>query len=323
MHDAPLYPLRFEPVYQAYLWGGRRIPARFGRPDPGGVCAESWEVSDRPEGMSVVRDGPLQGATLAELVARYGARLTGTDAPPGRFPLLVKLIDAADNLSVQVHPHDENAARTGGEPKTEMWYMLPGSEGARYQAGFRPGVTEPAFLAALQDGSVPSLLQSHAAAPGSVAYIPGGTVHAIGAGCLVLEVQQNSNTTYRVYDWGRVDKDGRPRELHVDQARRVIRWDTPLPAPQPVRRESRPAGERLQLLETPYFRFSRLTLSGPWPLELSPRRPAILFVQEGAMEIDAGSRPAAAARGESLLLAPCLERATLRPLGRAEVLLVD
>ena len=233
------YPLTFEPAYQNYLWGGDRILKHFRRPARPGPIAESWEVSTRPELPSVVSSGPWKGRTLADLVEEHGGALVGTRAPGGRFPLLIKLLDARETLSVQVHPDDASAARHGGEAKTEMWYVLDADPGAHVFAGVRPGCDEGRFRAALREGMVPDLLRRHEVRRGDVIFIPGGRVHAIGAGCLILEVQQNSNTTYRLYDWDRNGPDGKPRDLHVEQAMKVIRWqedgDGVFPAPSPAR----------------------------------------------------------------------------------------
>ena len=218
-------PLLFRPVYKDYIWGGDRIPAAYSRGDAPGRCAESWEIAAHPDGDSVVAHGPFAGRTLSALTAEYGAALTGTRAPdPTRFPLLFKLIDAREKLSVQVHPSDATAGLTGGEPKTEMWYVLDRTGGATLYAGLRDGVTPAALRAALADGTAKHCLTEHPATPGQAIFIPGGLVHAIGDGCLIYEVQQNSNTTYRLYDWDRVGADGTPRALHVGQSFKVIDW---------------------------------------------------------------------------------------------------
>lgn len=226
MHQAAAYPLLFEPVYKDYLWGGQELARRYGRTGTGDICAESWEISDRTDGMSVISNGPLRGTSLADLGTKLGERLLGSESADGPFPLLIKLIDAKQDLSVQVHPNNASAPITNGQPKTEMWYVLAAQENARIFAGLRPGVTEDRFLDALDRHVLSSeALADVAAVPGQALFIPGGRVHAIGAGCLLLEVQQNSNTTYRVYDWDRRDQEGNSRPLHLDQALAVIDWD--------------------------------------------------------------------------------------------------
>jgi mannose-6-phosphate isomerase len=277
-------PLRFSPVYQDYLWGGQRIARRYGRTGTPPVCAESWELADRPEGMSRVDRGPLQGHSLHELAVEAGEALLGPRQPADRFPLLIKIIDARLRLSLQVHPDETTAATVGGEPKTEMWYVLDAEPGARIFAGLRPGVDREAFETAVKAGTVESVLAGLPAVPGTAVFIPGGRVHAIGEGCLLLEVQQNSNTTYRVYDWGRVDADGRPRPLHLAQALACIRWDdepaAPL-APGPARDVA--GAEIRPVLQGRFFSMDEVTLRGPAVLEPAAGGCQVLFSVDGRL----------------------------------------
>jgi mannose-6-phosphate isomerase len=285
----PVYPLRFTPVYKDYLWGGTRIPRRFGRAAHPAVCAESWEVSTRAEGESVVCNGPLAGTALGGLARSWPSQLTGAAAADGKFPLLVKLIDAEQALSVQVHPDGAGAARYGGEPKTEMWYVLEAAPGARIFAGLKAGTTPDRFAAALRDGHVPDLLRTIPARAGLAVFVPGGRVHAIGAGCLVLEVQQNSNTTYRVYDWDRKGADGKPRELHVEQALRIIDWqDAGDAGTVPTRIGGDEEDGVFSVVSCEFFRVLRLDLSRPRTVPLDGRSCHILFTASGRMEVEAG-----------------------------------
>jgi mannose-6-phosphate isomerase len=222
--------LTFAPIFMERVWGGRRLETTLAKPlPPDAVVGESWEIVDRPEAQSVVQDGPLAGRTLGELWAGPDrARLFGSRATAAgdRFPLLVKVLDCEDVLSVQVHPPAAVAATLGGEPKTEMWVIADAKPGAEVLAGLRAGVTREAFERALRAGEdVSSLLHAIPVAAGDVMYLPSGRVHAIGAGNLIVEIQQNSDTTYRVYDFGRTGLDGRPRELHVDASLASIDWD--------------------------------------------------------------------------------------------------
>ena len=220
-----LYPLRFNPVYKDYLWGGNRIPKLYDRNQPDGVYAESWEISTHPDGATTIDNGPLAGKTLGDLLPEYKDELLGTHVKGDDFPLLIKLIDARDTLSVQVHPNDATAAKVEGDPKTEMWYFLTGDGSAQIYCGLKPGIGKEEFLQAMENKTFADILQSIPAQKGEAVFVPGGTVHAIGAGCLILEIQQNSNTTYRIYDWDRVGVDGSPRELHIDKALEVIDWE--------------------------------------------------------------------------------------------------
>lgn len=223
-----IYPLLFEPVLKSYLWGGRNL-AVLGRSLPlDGIVAESWEIAAHEDGTTVVVNGPYAGKPLTEVHAELGLDLTGSKnawaEQRGKFPLLVKLLDAAQPLSVQVHPDDGYAlAHEGNElGKTEMWLVLHARPGAELIVGVAEGTTREAFRQALLDGHVEPLLRRVKVRAGDHMCVPAGTLHAITEGLIVAEVQQNSNTTYRVYDWNRVGPDGKLRELHVDKALDVI-----------------------------------------------------------------------------------------------------
>lgn len=214
-------PLTFRPVYQRLVWGGRRLE-RWRSNLPEGPIGESWDLADHERGMSVVADGPLAGQTLNELTRRHGAALVGAGFAGGPFPILVKLIDAADRLSVQVHPDDAIARALGLGPngKTECWFVLEDG-GVLYQ-GTRPGIDRAAFERALAAGTVEASLNRFDVRAGDFFFVAARTVHALGAGCLLYEVQQTSDVTFRVHDWGRVGLDGKPRPLHLQQSLSTI-----------------------------------------------------------------------------------------------------
>lgn len=315
MPDIAPYPLLFEPVYKDYLWGGNRLARQYGRSGTPPVCAESWEISDRPEGMSVVANGPAKGRSLHSLVTQWGPALTGqADAV---FPLLVKLIDARKDLSVQVHPNEQNAHRTGGEPKTEMWYVLEADPQARIYAGLRPGCTREHFETALRGGTLETdALAAVPARPGRAVFVPGGRVHAIGAGCLLLEVQQNSNTTYRVYDWNRTDNKGQPRELHLEQAMQVIDWENSTPQVcSPRLRPSDGPNGYADIIACPFFSSERLTLNTAEPVAHDGGSFQIIFVASGTILVGAGGTVATADRGTSCLIPAVARHYTLTPVG--------
>lgn len=244
MSAADTGPIVFAPIYQERVWGGRSLQTVYGRELPDGPVGESWELVDRPEAQSVVVGGTYDGRTLASLWAD-DRKLFGTYAEDltGPFPLLVKLLDARAALSVQVHPPAELAEALGGEPKTEMWFVVNAEPGAYVLAGVREGVTRESFSRAQQDGEdLSRLLHRHPVRVGDVLLVPSGRVHALGAGCLVVEVQQNSDTTYRVYDYDRPGVDGEPRELHVEQSLACIAFED-------VEPELLPRGDRLVVLD--------------------------------------------------------------------------
>jgi mannose-6-phosphate isomerase len=308
-----IYPLLFEPVYQSYLWGGDWFVSHYQRGMPPGVYAESWEISDRPEGASRVRNGALQGTTLAELMAADAQALLGYRAD--RFPLLVKLLDARQTLSVQVHPDDAGAAAHGGEAKTEMWYVLDAEPEACVYAGWKDSMDAARFQQALAKGTLQDLLQRVAVQAGDVVFMPGGRVHAIGAGCRLLEVQQNSNTTYRLYDWGRTGADGQPRPLHVEAALPVIEWSGGHEAIKPVRRIGHMGRNQLwELLASRFFRMERLEVNESWPTAHDGATCHLLFVERGRVAVawDAGELEAEA--GTSILIPAALRAYTLTPM---------
>ena len=213
-------PLTFRPLFMERVWGGDRLATMPGKDAPGGApIGESWELVDRPDAQSVVARGPLIGTTLHELWSVFRKDVFGAGVPDSpRFPLLAKILDAQDTLSVQVHPPAKMAPELRGEPKTEMWYLLDAAKGAELFAGFRRGTTRLDFERALGEGRVAELLHRVPVRAGDAMFIPSGRCHAIGAGCLIVEIQQNSDTTYRVFDWNRTGLDGKPRALHVAES---------------------------------------------------------------------------------------------------------
>ena len=265
MSETPLYPLTFVPQLRHYIWGGRNLERLYGRKLPPGTTAESWEISGHPAAATVVEDGPLAGRSLPSLLASLGERLVGTRAQwalqRDKFPLLVKLLDANRNLSVQVHPDDAYALRhEGGElGKTEMWYVLHAEPGAKLIFGLRRGVTRESFRRALAEGRLESQLHYLPVQAGDAIFVAAGSVHALLKGTVVAEIQQNSDVTYRVYDWGRLGADGKPRPLHVEKALAVINFRQVEPGP--YRPRPLPAGAgltRAEISRCDYFVVERV-----------------------------------------------------------------
>lgn len=224
------YPLKFKPVYKDYIWGGRGFE-KLGKTLPDGIVAESWEVSCHPDGISIISNGKFEGLSLPELVKSFGRRLIGNALPEKdleKFPLLVKFIDANDDLSVQVHPGDSYARvhENGEYGKNEMWYIMSAAPGSKLIYDVIPGVTKEVFARAVKENKIESCLKAIEVFPGDVINIPAGLVHAIGKGILLAEIQQNSNTTYRVYDFDRTDKNGNKRPLHIEKALDVIDFNS-------------------------------------------------------------------------------------------------
>jgi mannose-6-phosphate isomerase len=293
-----LDPLTFVPLYQERVWGGRALAGFPGRTlPPDRPIGESWEIVDRPEAQSVIADGPLAGLTLHAALRARGADLLGPAWPIGRpFPILVKWLDCADRLSLQVHPPAELATELGGEPKTENWFIAAAQPGAALIVGLRPGVDRQTFERAIAENSLDRCVNRVPVAPGDSVLVRSGTVHAIDAGNLILEIQQNSDTTYRVYDWGRVGLDGKPRQLHLEESLRSILWDAG--EPLLVRREDRAA----VIADCDEFRLRRLPLAaGERLLFLAGEQCRLLHVVEGSV-VGTGASERTYRRGDNLLL---------------------
>ena len=241
------------------VWGGRRFETLLNKTLPhGSSIGELWEMVDRPEAQSVVHDGPLNGKTLHELWTGHREEVFGTlhnSNPSPRFPLLIKLLDARERLSVQVHPPVKLAAALNGEPKTECWYFLYASEGACVYAGLKKGVTREVFEQSLQNGTVEGTLHVASAKTGESIFIPSGRIHAIGEGLVIVEIQQNSDTTYRVFDWNRTGLDGKPRQLHIEQSVPSIDFNDFEPILTPA---SNPV-----VADCPYFQVMKKDLTSP------------------------------------------------------------
>ncbi len=295
------HPLRFAPVLKDYIWGGRRLAA-WGKPlGPGQHWAESWEVVDHPQGQSHVLAGPFQGRTLHELVVERGEELLGRDAPRPRFPLLLKLLDAHDRLSVQVHPNDQQAARLDppDEGKTEAWIVLEAAPGSGVWAGLLPGVDRPRLEEHLRQGTVEQCLHFQEVRPGDCILLPAGTVHAIGPGLLLAEIQQASNVTFRLFDWNRLGPDGRPRPLHVEQALEVIDFSRGPISPSRPQPTATPGEELLVACEK--FVVRRRQVAEPVRLGGQQQCHIVLVIQgSGSWASDPLERPMR--RGDSALL---------------------
>lgn len=223
-----IYPLQFEPIFKERIWGGQKLKELYGKDLPSDIpIGESWELADLPEDKSVVTNGPLAGQSIDQVIAQLETQITGKADYQPSFPLLIKLLDAREKLSVQVHPDAETCKRTGtGEPKTECWYILDApADGAIYK-GLVPGTTREQFTEAIENGTCQEYLQKVPVTPGECHFLPSGICHAIGTGLVIAEIQQPSDTTYRVFDWNRVDPaTGKGRQLHIDQALESIHFD--------------------------------------------------------------------------------------------------
>jgi mannose-6-phosphate isomerase len=314
-------PILFKPLYQERVWGGRALEAALGRTLPQAqVIGESWEIVDRPEAQSVVARGPWAGTTLRTLLEQHAADVMGAGWDAKRpFPILVKWLDCQERLSLQVHPPAAIAAELQGEPKTENWYVAAAAPGAGLMVGLKRGATAEAFSRALADNTLEPLVHRFPVQAGDSILVQSGRIHAIDGGNLILEIQQNSDTTYRVYDWGRVGLDGRPRQLHVQQSLRCIDWADF--EPEPMRA---PAGD-VVLAECPEFRIRQLErVAGA---AIAPRGAAgearLLHVVSGEVHVATGPGEGELfVRGDNVLL-PAALVCELTARSAAKVLITD
>jgi mannose-6-phosphate isomerase len=308
MENINIYPLRFQPIYKDYIWGGNKIAAHYKRGLPPGTYAESWEIADRPEGMSLVANGPLAGRDLFSLMQSYGEKLTGRQFD--EFPLLIKLIDAKEKLSVQVHPDEAGVKEVGGDPKSEMWYVLDAEPQAKVYVGLKPGTNPASLKDALKKGKAGEFLQTIPVTRGDVIYIPGGRIHAIGPGCLLLEVQQSSNTTFRLFDWNRFGQDGKPRALQINKAFKVIRWKDPdLTKIDTAKCPTQSDGDGntvAELLNVPFFRFEKITVTKSLSCTMDGKTFHALFVDAGFVELSWGTEKMPLESGMTVLIPAAL-----------------
>jgi mannose-6-phosphate isomerase len=298
--------LRFHPLYQERVWGGRALESALGRElPPSQPIGESWEIVDRPEAQSVVHGGPHNGLTLGAVMAKHGAEVMGSNWPAGKpFPLLVKWLDCRERVSLQVHPPANVAAELGGEAKTENWYIAHTAPDAQLIVGLKRGVTRAQFERAIADNALENCVHHFRVAAGDSILVHSGQVHAIDAGNLILEIQQNSDSTYRVYDWGRVGLDGQPRQLHVAQSLRSIDWTDFEPAPV------RAAPTSGVIADCPEFSIRRVVLGPGERVHLrAGEQPRLLSVVSGAVRASAENSPSTRSplghklvRGENVLL---------------------
>lgn len=257
-------PFLLKPAGKDYLWGGSRLKGEFGKQLPMEPLAETWECSTHPEGPSIIADGEFRGRTLSEVVREHPEVLGTHPRMKGELPILIKFIDADKDLSVQVHPDDKYAGEkeNGALGKTEMWYVLDAAQDASLVYGFRHDMTKEALRESLQNGTVEKHLQRVRVCKDDVFYIEAGTVHALGAGVLVAEIQENSNLTYRMYDYNRVDKNGNPRKLHAEKALEVVNLKGSEEPRQPMRVLRYQPGCALELLcRCRYFQVERLLMN--------------------------------------------------------------
>ncbi len=320
-----LYPLKFQPILKERVWGGRSLERLFHkRLPPGKVIGESWEISDRPGDASVVTNGPLAGKSLSWLMAHHREELLGTARPQGdRFPLLVKILDAQENLSLQVHPPAAKAAALGGEPKTEMWFVAEAAPGAQLFAGLKRGVNRDAFERGIRSGTVVDCFHRLAVQAGDSLFLPSGRVHALGAGIVIFEIQQNSDTTYRVFDWNRTGLDGKPRPLHVAESLASIDFADYEPPLTPNTFQASDGCRVRTLVDDPLFRVQQMEFPASAAAPLPNQKMSIVGLVKGEIILSGGEEKLTLVPGEFCLVPAAAARATLLASTPSTVLMVE
>jgi mannose-6-phosphate isomerase len=308
------YPLTFHPIFKERIWGGRDLERWFNKAIPANVrIGESWEISDRPDDASVIANGPLAGRSLRWLMENDPAGLLGPRNPmPQRFPLLIKIIDAQEKLSLQVHPPAPIAAQLGGEPKTEMWRIVKAGPDAELFVGLKRGVTRSEFEKKIATGTVAECFHRIPVKAGDSVFLQSGRVHALGAQTLIFEVQQNSDTTYRVFDWNRLDASGKPRDLHVAQSLASIDFNDFESALLPSEFKRDRFGATRLLVDDPLFKVVERKLAQGESMTLPPGQMTIIGLVDGALRASGGGIDADLSAGQFCLFPAKLGSATIR-----------
>jgi mannose-6-phosphate isomerase len=312
-----LYPIKFLPVFKDYIWGGRELE-KLGKTLPEGITAESWEISTHPDGISSVSNGEFKGMLLTELVDRLGDKIVGAqlNGDCRRFPLLIKFIDANDRLSVQVHPEDEYAMEheNGEYGKNEMWYIISSKPGAKLIYGTRPGIRKEDFEKAVEEDRIGQCLHEVEVFPGDVLNIPAGLIHAIGDGIVLAEIQQNSNTTYRVFDYNRVDSKGNRRPLHIEKALDVIDFNLHADKAKASGLEVKlgPGSAKTYKIVNKYFSVEIYDVKDSIEEAADGSRFYIYVFVDGNGEIHYDGGKIDAAKGESILIPASLGKYTIK-----------
>ena len=316
-------PLKFEPILKTIVWGGEKIAPYKGIETEQKHIGESWELSGVSGNESVVAEGPLKGKTIAQLVKEYKADLVGKhvyENTGDEFPLLIKFIDALSDLSIQVHPNDELAAKrhNGSKGKTEMWYVVDAEPGAHLLSGLTEKITPEQYAAKVADGTITDVLARYEVHPGDVFFLPAGRIHAICGGCFIAEIQQTSNITYRIYDYGRLGLDGKPREVHTELAKDAIDY-TVYPD---YRTHYEPRqNEEQEVVSCKYFTTSIYDLTLPYAKDLSEIDSFLVVMcltGSGAIEVDGEEVPVH--QGETVLIPAAADDICFVPDGSMKVL---
>lgn len=318
-----MYPLKFEPFLRPMIWGGEKIAAYKGVETSVRSIGESWELSGVAGHESIVAEGPCKGVSLPELIDRYGAELVGKsnyERFGNEFPLLVKFIDAREDLSIQVHPDDRLAwERHKSKGKTEMWYVVDADKGARLRSGFAKQVTPAQYEASVEDNTITDILAEYEIHPGDLFFLPAGRVHSIGAGAFIAEIQQTSDITYRIYDFNRKDADGNTRELHTELAKGAIDYTV---LPDYRTKYEQVQDRETELVSCPYFTTSLCDLTAPLTLDYAALDSfvVVICVEGKGMIADDSGNEMPIHQGETVLLPATVKSLRIVPEGKLKML---
>ena len=308
----PFYPLTFEPIFKERIWGGTKLKDYLNKPISSEITGESWELSTVPESISVVNNGELKGKNLNELIDLYPKEILGKEAFNQfgkQFPLLFKYLDAKTDLSIQLHPNDELAkARHNSFGKTEMWYVMQADENARLIVGFKENSSKEAYLQKLESNDILSLLNEIPVKKGDVFLLETGTIHAIGAGIVIAEIQQTSDITYRIYDWDRVDANGNKRELHTELAIDAINYKTTAAKKEYTATENKSTS----IVDCPYFKTNIIPLNGEISINKNDDSFMVLMCTEGSFEMHLNDEKYMYQTGDTVLIPAVLTSFMLR-----------
>lgn len=318
-----LYPLKFNYIYKEKIWGGNKLEKIYNRKLPNKSIGESWEVAAHPHGTSIIKNGRYKGINIQDLIDKYPDEMLGNRIEAEyreRFPLLIKILDANEKLSVQVHPNDDYASRIENEPgKTEMWYILDAKPGAKLIYGLKPGTNKKIFSEAIKKGCLEKYLNKVEVEKGDIFYIPSGTIHALEEGILLAEIQQNSDTTYRVYDWNRVEIDGKPRELHIKKALDVIDFKKNIEKKNTPLTRKYKTYKRSFLAACPYFITEKIEVNKDYALNPEGKRFYVIINIQGKGNIHSNGRYYQLNPGDTYFLPA--ELRNIRISGKVEFLL--
>ncbi len=314
----PFYPLTFEPILKERIWGGTKLKTYLNKPVTSEITGESWELSTVPNEVSVVNNGAFKGEQLNDLIEQYPEEILGKEVHNRfgkQFPLLFKYLDAREDLSIQLHPNDELAKiRHNSFGKTEMWYVMQADEKARLIVGFKEDSNQADYLKHVENKTLLSLLNEVPVKKGDVFFLETGTIHAIGAGIVLAEIQQTSDVTYRIYDWDRVDAHGNARELHTELALDAINYKT-----TPAQKEySAPENQRTTVVKCPYFTTRVIPLNGQVPFAKTSDSFTVFMCTKGSFELIVQNEKFTYQTGDTILIPAVLTSFLLK--GKATVL---